>query len=180
MRLLVNPGLVFITLLAYSGSSLGLSLSASPLSGEKHTKFEYAESPLALSQIINADFTDSVFTLNTWFQISIKNTNWMKSRLNGTRAVKAEFSLVQFIDSDLSGFKCSLCFFRDAVFEKTRMDGAHFFASRLENVRFVQSDLSRADFVSSTLINCSMDEATAKTVPADAAKKWNCVVKEKP
>ncbi|WP_295899563.1 pentapeptide repeat-containing protein [uncultured Bdellovibrio sp.] len=180
MRLLAFIGIVLITSVITPRTSLGLSLSASPLSGQKNNKMEFSEQPLAFAQIINADFNDSSFSQNTWFQISIKNTNWLQSRLTGTRISKADLSFVQFISSDLAGVKCAHCLLQDVLFEDCYLDGVHFLASTLKNVRFVRSDLSRADFVSTACVNCSVDLATAKTVTPEQLKKWNFVVKDSP
>lgn len=180
MRFLVLFGTVFIISSIAPRTSSGLSLSASPLSGQKNDKLEFSERPLAFTQIINADFADSSFTLGVWYQISVKNTNWVGSRLNGTRISRSDFSLIQFVKSDLSGMKCLYCNFKDVLIEDSRLDGTHFFGGSIENLRFIRSNLSRADFVSTSCKNCSVDSATAKTVNPEQLKKWQFLIKDTP
>lgn len=173
-------GTVFLILLNTPRTSLGLSLSASPLSGKKNEKFEYNEKPLAHAQIINATFMDSTFVLSTWFQMSVKNTRWENSQLNGVQIVKSDLSMIRFVKSDLSGVKCRNCLFQDVRFEDCDLDGIHFLGSTLKDVHFVRSDLSRADFVSSPCSQCSMDNATAKTLRPGQLEKWQIPVKDSP
>ncbi|KYG69969.1 hypothetical protein AZI85_14805 [Bdellovibrio bacteriovorus] len=171
---------VFIFILTAVQSSSGLTLSASPLSGKTHPGFDYSEKPLALSQVINAQFTKSSFNLNNWFQVSFRNVAWKETNLTGTRATKVEFDSVEFKNSDLSGFKCTHCGFKNVIFENVKMDGAHFLGAVFTNTHFIKSDLRRADFISSSFQNCTIDSDTAKYLSAEKLQKWKLQVKETP
>ncbi|WII71543.1 pentapeptide repeat-containing protein [Bdellovibrio sp. 22V] len=172
MRILVYFGL-FSSLLFAPPTTLGASLSPSPLSGQIHERFDFKEKPLAMAQIINATFKDSTFLEGTWFQVSLRNTKWLRSQLQGVRGSRVEILDVEFKDSNLSGFKCSHCLLDNVEFRNSKLDGSRFVSSVFKNVHFINVDLSRADFVSSRFQNCSMDARSAAKLDPEKIKKWN-------
>ncbi|WP_413570048.1 pentapeptide repeat-containing protein [Bdellovibrio sp. HCB117] len=180
MRHWRNFWTVFIFSLTAVQSSSGLTLSASPLSGKTHPSFDYSEKPLSLAQVINAQFTNSSFLLNNWYQVSFKNVTWKDTNLAGTRSTKVEFENVDFRHSDLSGFKCNHCSLKNVTFENAKMDGAHFLGAVFINTHFVKSDLRRVDFVASSFQNCTVDSETAKHLSLEKLQKWKLQVKETP
>lgn len=173
-------GFTFVALILVSLSGRAEILSASVFSGQNNNELKFDEQLLAYSQIINARFTKSSFTLSQWQQISVKNSEWKDSKLSGVRINKSTLESVQFLDTDLSGLKCFNCTIKNSVFENSRLDGARFFAGRLENIHFKNSNLSRVDFVGTSLVNCTLDKATAKSVHPNLLKKWKLTVKELP
>ncbi|MFV8258807.1 pentapeptide repeat-containing protein [Bdellovibrio bacteriovorus] len=170
---------LFIALLWTSGAQ-ATSLSASPWSGQRLVNLEFNESALAYAQVINATFKDSSLAQNTWMQITLTNTRFENTRIVGTQSNRSEFSDVEFVDSNLSGFKCDLCRFTNSTFRKVRLDGARFLGGTFSNTQFINSDLSRADFVGVRFESCSVDSATAKTVHPAMLKKWNLPILEQP
>ncbi|XGC81986.1 pentapeptide repeat-containing protein [Bdellovibrio bacteriovorus] len=173
-------GATFVALLFYSQITLANLLSPSVFSGQKHNEMIYDEKPLAFSQIINASFIHSSFILNHWQQISVKNSSWVKSKLIGTKIISTSIEDVQFTDSDLSGIKCFHCEIKNTKFENVRLDGSRFFHSNFENIEFVNVHFSRADFISSTFKNCTIDNASAKFLPADFIKKNKISIRPTP
>lgn len=168
----------FIITMTVSCALHAALLNASPWSGQKLDKIEYSEKPLALSQVINAEFKESHFTLSSWFQMSFDNSSFIDSRLNGVQALKTRFGDVRFTNSNMAGFKCNLCLYENVSFTNVRLDGSRFLASTFRNTSFVNSDLSRVDFINSTFENCTLDPNTAKTIHPGLLKKWKLQVKE--
>nr|BFD63838.1 hypothetical protein BdHM001_25190 [Bdellovibrio sp. HM001] len=167
----------FIIAMTVSCALHAAPLNASPWSGQKLDKIEYAEKPLALSQIINAEFKESHFTLSSWFQMSFDNSSFIDSRLNGVQALKTRFTHVRFMNTNMAGAKCTLCLFENVTFANVRLDGSRFLTSTFRNTSFVNSDLSRVDFINSTFENCTLDQNTANTAHPELLKKWKLQVK---